>query len=67
MILVEYSFSLPKSKTKINDSHLCKNGFDAIDLGNKLMKVLGLNKIEITWNTSTTVENTIINKPKKKL
>ena len=65
MILVEYSFSLPKNKTKINDSHLCINGFAAIALGTKLMKVLILDQIEITWNTSTTQEYYLIKNPNK--
>lgn len=65
MILVEFSFILPNEKVKQSDSHLCLNGFDAKDLGKKLIYALDLNQVEITWETSTTKENIIINKPQQ--
>lgn len=65
MILVEFSFILPTERVKQSDSHLCLNGFDAKDLGKKLIYALDLNQVEITWETSTNKENIIINKPKQ--
>ncbi len=65
MILVEFCFTPSSQRTKESDSHLCKNGFDAKDLGRKLIQALNLNTVEISWKTSTTKENIIINKPKQ--
>ncbi len=65
MISVEFSFNLPSEIVKQSDSHICKNGFEAKEIGKKLVEVLNLNQVEITWITSTTIENIIINKPKK--
>lgn len=65
MIMVEFSFILPNEKVKQSDSYLCLNGFAAKDLGRKLIQALNLNTVEISWKTSTTKENIIINKPKQ--
>jgi len=65
MILVEFCFTPSSQRTKESDSHLCKNGFDAKELGKKLIQALELKQVEISWETSTTKEYFIINKPNK--
>lgn len=65
MILVEFTFIPGTLRTKESDSHICQNGFEAKHIAKKLIEVLDLNQVEITWMTSTTKENIIINKPNK--